>query len=272
MEGIKNTKKLKILLILLCISIFVYAFFPTLARYKNRTSYYEISEWDGTVATKYRSGTGTEIDPYIISNGSEFAYFQSQLEHTDYKGVYFKLGNDIVLNKGKFSYDGTISYELDDSIFTNDGADIVSFYISFNVGEPLKELSKVASGGEMSRVMLAFKVHLLKNLGLSTIIFDEIDTGVSGSVAKGMADKLKIISKDTQVLSITHLPIVAAAADNHLFIKKEIENDRTVTIIKPLNYDERVEEISLMISSQKDDITSQRLAEDMINLYKNVNK
>ena len=162
--------------------------------------------------------------------------------------------------------------ELDDSIFTNDGADIVSFYISFNVGEPLKELSKVASGGEMSRVMLAFKVHLLKNLGLSTIIFDEIDTGVSGSVAKGMADKLKIISKDTQVLSITHLPIVAAAADNHLFIKKEIENDRTVTIIKPLNYDERVEEISLMISSQKDDITSQRLAEDMINLYKNVNK
>ena len=167
---------------------------------------------------------------------------------------------------------GEFNNELDDSIFTNDGADIVSFYISFNVGEPLKELSKVASGGEMSRVMLAFKVHLLKNLGLSTIIFDEIDTGVSGSVAKGMADKLKIISKDTQVLSITHLPIVAAAADNHLFIKKEIENDRTVTIIKPLNYDERVEEISLMISSQKDDITSQRLAEDMINLYKNVNK
>ena len=84
MESIKNTKKFKILLILLGISIFVYAFFPTLARYKNRTSYYEISEWDGSVATKYNSGTGTEIDPYIISNGSEFAYFQSQLEHTDY--------------------------------------------------------------------------------------------------------------------------------------------------------------------------------------------
>lgn len=158
--------------------------------------------------------------------------------------------------------------EFDDSIFKNEGADIVSFYISFNVGEPLKDLSKVASGGEMSRVMLAFKVHLLKNLGLSTIIFDEIDTGVSGTVAKSMADKLKIISHDTQVLSITHLPIVASAADNHLFINKQIEDNRTITSIRKLSYEERIEEIAMMISSQRDDITSQRLAEDMIKSYK----
>jgi DNA repair protein RecN (Recombination protein N) len=158
--------------------------------------------------------------------------------------------------------------ELDDSIFKEDGADIVSFYISFNVGEPLKDLSKVASGGEMSRVMLAFKVHLLKNLGLSTIIFDEIDTGVSGTVAKSMADKLKIISQDTQVLSITHLPIVASAADNHLFINKQIEDNRTITSIRKLSYEERIEEIAMMISSQRDDITSQRLAEDMMKSYK----
>lgn len=158
--------------------------------------------------------------------------------------------------------------ELDDSIFKEDGADIVSFYISFNVGEPLKDLSRVASGGEMSRVMLAFKVHLLKNLGLSTIIFDEIDTGVSGTVAKSMADKLKIISQDTQVLSITHLPIVASAADNHLFINKQIEDNRTITSIRKLSYEERIEEIAMMISSQRDDITSQRLAEDMMKSYK----
>lgn len=162
----------------------------------------------------------------------------------------------------------TFKNELDDTIFKEDGADLVSFYISFNVGEPLKDLSKVASGGEMSRVMLAFKVHLLKNLGLSTIIFDEIDTGVSGTVAKSMADKLKIISKDTQVLSITHLPIVASAADNHLFINKQIEDNRTITSIRQLSYEERIEEIAMMISSQRNDITSQRLAEDMIKSYK----
>lgn len=157
---------------------------------------------------------------------------------------------------------------LTDDFFNNNGADIVSFYISFNVGEPLKELSKVASGGEMSRVMLAFKVHLLNNLELSTMIFDEIDTGVSGVVAKGMADKLRVISKNTQVLSITHLPIVAAAAKHHLYISKKVENERTFTLIKELNYDERIEELAKMISSNKDDITSQRLAEDMINSYK----
>ena len=155
-----------------------------------------------------------------------------------------------------------------DDFFLSNGADIVNFYISFNVGEPLKELSKVASGGEMSRVMLAFKVHLLNNLELSTMIFDEIDTGVSGIVARAMADKLRVISKNTQVLSITHLPIVAAAANHHLYISKKFENDRTFTMIKELSYDERIEELAKMISSNKDDITSQRLAEDMINLYK----
>ena len=117
MSNNKNSKKIKILLILSGIILFVFAFFPTLARYKHRTSYYELTEWDGTVASKYRSGSGTEVDPYIISNGSEFAYFAKQLEHTNYSGVYFELGNDIVLNKGIFDYDGIISYTLDDSIY-----------------------------------------------------------------------------------------------------------------------------------------------------------
>ena len=110
MKGINNSKKIKLLLVLLGISLLVFAFFPTLGRYKHRTSYYELTEWDGSVASGYRSGSGTEIDPYIISNGSEFAYFRSQLNHTDYNVVYFELGSDIVLNKGLFDYDGTISY------------------------------------------------------------------------------------------------------------------------------------------------------------------
>lgn len=179
------------------------------------------------------------------------------------KSLYLeKVNLDIKFNKYIFKD------ELTDDIFKQDGADIVSFYISFNVGEPLKELSKVASGGEMSRVMLAFKVNLLNTLELSTIIFDEIDTGVSGIVAKSMADKLKIMSKNTQVISITHLPIVAAAADYHLYINKGVKEGRTFTTIQNLTYDERIEELAKMISSQHNDIISQRLAEDMIKSYK----
>ena len=81
------------------IILFVFTFFPTLGRYTNRTSFYDIAEWDGSVASSYSGGSGTEIDPYIISNGREFAYFAEQLKYTDYSNVYFELSNDIVLNK-----------------------------------------------------------------------------------------------------------------------------------------------------------------------------
>ena len=153
------------------------------------------------------------------------------------------------------------------AIFKDNGVDEIDFLVSFNPGESLKPLSKVASGGEMSRVMLAFKTHILENVGLSTIIFDEIDTGISGEVANAVAVKLKAISKKTQVLSITHLPIVASAADQHLFVKKKVVNDRTVTSITKLSKEERIKEIATMISSQKDEITSQLLAESMIDKF-----
>lgn len=115
-----NTTKVKYILILVGISLFVAAFLPTFGRYKNRTSIYELVEWDGSVASSYSSGSGSEFDPYVISNGSEFAFFAAQLEHTDYSGIYFELSNDIVLNKGIFDYDGTISYQIDDSIYQID--------------------------------------------------------------------------------------------------------------------------------------------------------
>ena len=153
------------------------------------------------------------------------------------------------------------------AIFKDNGVDEIDFLVSFNPGESLKPLSKVASGGEMSRVMLAFKTHILENVCLSTIIFDEIDTGISGEVANAVAVKLKAISKKTQVLSITHLPIVASAADQHLFVKKKVVNDRTVTSITKLSKEERIKEIATMISSQKDEITSQLLAESMIDKF-----
>jgi len=149
-------------------------------------------------------------------------------------------------------------------IFKKAGCDEVDFLISFNIGEKPQSLSKVASGGEMSRVMLAIKTHILTKLNLSTMIFDEIDTGISGIVASKVATKLKEISKTTQVLSITHLPIVACFADNHLLIKKEVNDDRTRTIVTELSEEERINEIALMISPDDKSQKSIELAKMML--------
>lgn len=153
---------------------------------------------------------------------------------------------------------------LNDSIFYNDGIDKVNFMISFNPGEPLKELSKVASGGEMSRVMLALKVHMLKNYQLPAIIFDEIDTGVSGEVALSVAEKLKEISNSTQVLAITHLPVVAGIANNHFLIKKEAKDDRVTTTVTEISEEERILEIAKMIAGENATENSIKLAKEMI--------
>ncbi len=151
--------------------------------------------------------------------------------------------------------------------FKNNGVDNIEFFISFNVGEPLKELRKVASGGEMSRVMLALKTHLLKNMQLSTIIFDEIDTGISGEVAKAVAEKMLEISIDTQVLAITHLPVVAAAANQHLYLTKEVVDNRTITKIKELDYNEHIKEIAKMTSAPIGDEKAMSLASDMVHHF-----
>ena len=123
--------------------------------------------------------------------------------------------------------------------FTKDGIDNVEFYISTNPGEPLKPLAKVASGGELSRIMLALKSIFSKHQGVTSIIFDEVDTGVSGRVAQSIGEKIHAISVDSQVLCISHLPQVAAMADTHLFIAKEIKGDRTTTSVLPLTLDEK---------------------------------
>lgn len=135
--------------------------------------------------------------------------------------------------------------------FLVNGVDEVDFLLTTNVGEPLKSLSKSASGGEMSRIMLGFKNLLASSLGLSSIIFDEIDSGVSGYVAFQVAKKMKEIAKATQVICITHIPQVAAISDNHLFISKHVEDERTKANIKELFGDEKVYEIAQMISGDK---------------------
>lgn len=175
--------------------------------------------------------------------------------------------HDLMLNKVTLTIKFN-DYELKDmmnsQLFKTNGCDEIDILISFNVGESPKPLSKVASGGEMSRVMLALKVHTLEKLGLSTIIFDEIDSGVSGSVAEKVGEKLKNISKYTQVLAITHLPIVASFADNQYYIYKEFSEKSTSTKVKELHEAERIDIIAEMISPNDKTSKSKDLAKLML--------
>ncbi|MEO4052494.1 DNA repair protein RecN [Solibacillus sp. CAU 1738] len=132
--------------------------------------------------------------------------------------------------------------------FDASGKDYVAFYISTNVGEPPKSLPKIASGGELSRMMLALKTIFSSSNGITSIIFDEVDTGVSGRVAQAIAEKIAAISIQSQVLCISHLPQVAAMADQHYLIKKQVEHDRTFTTVKEIKGHARIEEVSRMMS------------------------
>lgn len=137
------------------------------------------------------------------------------------------------------------------------GQDVVEFLVSTNAGEPLKPLVKVASGGEVSRMMLALKTIFTKNQLISTVVFDEIDTGVSGRVAQAIADKMSHIARTVQVLSITHLPQVAAKAQQHLFVEKQVMDDKTATQVRVLSTEERVHSVAHMFAGE--DVTAAAL-------------
>lgn len=151
------------------------------------------------------------------------------------------------LHMGKASF--SVQFDLlPKGKFDRFGQDSIAFHISTNVGEPLKPLTKVASGGELSRMMLALKTIFSKHQGITSIIFDEVDTGVSGRVAQAIAEKIAAIARHSQVLCISHLPQVAAMADQHLFIEKKVSKDRTTTSVKELEGRKRTEEMSRMLS------------------------
>ena len=139
--------------------------------------------------------------------------------------------------------------------FFDTGKDIVEFYITTNLGEDEKPLSKIASGGEMSRIMLAIKKVLADTDKMPVLIFDEIDTGISGKAANAVAEKLNGISRDHQVLCISHLPSIAAIADYNYFISKKVVQDRTNTNIKLLNEMETLEEIARISSGEVNETT-----------------
>lgn len=145
--------------------------------------------------------------------------------------------------------------------FTPDGCDKVEFLISPNAGDTLKPLAKIASGGELSRVMLAIKSILAECDDVETLIFDEIDTGVSGSAAQKIADKLAHISKLRQVICITHLPQLASGADNHFYIEKTTENKKTKTSVHLLEGEERIEEIARITGGELTEISKEHARE-----------
>ena len=147
---------------------------------------------------------------------------------------------------------------------TVNGMDSVEMMISVNKGEDLKPISKVASGGELSRIMLAVKSVSAENDDTPTMIFDEIDTGISGMAAKKVGKKLSEIAQKRQVICVTHLAQIAALSDNHLLIKKNTDNERTYTTVHTLNYDEKLHEIARIISGNSDSMASLKNAEELI--------
>ena len=145
------------------------------------------------------------------------------------------------------------------------GADLVAFYMSANAGEALKPLSKVASGGELARIMLAMKNVLAEQDQVATLIFDEVDTGVSGRAAQKVAEKLRSVAKTKQVLCVTHLPQLAALANTHLLIAKEERVGRTYTTVTPLDLEGRKRELARIIGGASITETTLKSAEEMLN-------
>ena len=152
--------------------------------------------------------------------------------------------------------------------YTKNGCDYTEFLISANVGENPKPLVKVASGGELSRIMLAIRSVLSFKDDAGTLIFDEIDTGISGHAAHKVAIKLYNLAKRRQVICVTHLAQIAAAADRHLFISKSVKNGKTYTEVTPLDECGKIREIARIMSGGEYTENLLKTAEELISLMK----
>ena len=183
------------------------------------------------------------------------------------KEIAVKIENEL-LNELKFlnMEDAKLKVQINKiEKMTNDGYDEVEFFISTNVGQDLKPLSKIASGGEVSRVMLALKVIFSKVDNIPILIFDEIDTGIGGETVRKIALKLKEIGENTQIISITHSPVIASKASQQFYIEKYVENSKTISRVKKLSPDERIKEIGRMLVGEKINDKVLEIANKMLN-------
>ena len=210
-------------------------------------------------------------DKYIVEQKNILAELKSLGDKltTIRKKTAQKL-ESLIQEELKFLYmdKSTIKVDFKDKEYASDGKDDVRILISANLGEPLKSLSKVASGGELSRVMLALKIIFSRSIEATSIIFDEIDTGVSGRVSQRMAEKMYQLGVGSQVLCISHLPQTTALADTNLLINKEVIDKRTLTSIKELDRQQKIEEVARMISGDKMTRLSEEHAIEMLKLAK----
>lgn len=183
------------------------------------------------------------------------------------KEIAVKIENEL-LNELKFlnMEDAKLKVQINKlERMTNEGYDDVEFFISTNVGQDLKPLNKIASGGEVSRVMLALKVIFSKVDNIPILIFDEIDTGIGGETVRKIALKLKEIGDNTQIISITHSAVIASKASQQFYIEKYVENSKTISRVKKLSAEERIKEIGRMLVGEKINNEVLEIANKMLN-------
>lgn len=198
----------------------------------------------------------------LVKTGQQLSQIRQQAAHWLTKLVHQQL-KELYMDKAVFE----VHFAKQSRVhFTPDGIDDVEFYIQTNPGETMGPLARIASGGELSRVMLALKTIFAQNEGVTSIIFDEVDTGVSGRVAQAIADKIKVIANKSQVLCITHLPQVAAVAQHHFLIQKHVKDERTTTMVTILSDKERVNELARMLSGEKVTKLTKEHAEELLKM------
>lgn len=241
---------------------------------KYKKSYSELIAYRDELATSLEEGGSLKDaidskkkamnDAFIktLAKGKELSLIRQKVAKSIEKELERSL-SDLLL-KAKFSIVFSPRNDENDSILLETGIDIVDFYIETNVGEGLKSLSKIISGGEASRIMLAFKALFIKANKIPTVVFDEIDTGISGETAAAVARKIHEISLFSQVIAITHMPQVASISDHHILITKEIKGNRTYSHMKELSLIEKIEQVAYLISGDK--VTEKQLeyAKEMV--------
>ena len=185
------------------------------------------------------------------------AQIEEELQHLGMKKVRFR-----VLVQTRVD-----SQEKSRPVINQNGMDIIEFVISPNQGEPFKRLRKIASGGELSRIMLAIKSILAESDRIGALIFDEVDVGIGGEVAVAVGERLRRLSSIKQILCITHLPTIAVHAQNHLRVEKVLKNGRTITKVEEATGSEKIREIARMLSGEAENETALRHAEELLARY-----
>ncbi|KGG81413.1 DNA repair protein RecN [Caloranaerobacter azorensis H53214] len=235
---------------------------------------------------KYRDKISYELE-VILNNEREIENIKKEISSVEEKlnVICEKLSNERKLIAKQIEVEITnelkelnlkdakfeVSFEKLDH-FTEKGLDRVEFLIATNPGEPLKPLNKVASGGELSRIMLAIKTILADVDNIPCLVFDEIDTGISGKTAMIVGEKIRNISQTHQIICITHLPQIAVLGDSHFYIEKKKIEGKVVAKINKLNYEERVNEISRLLGGTKLTEMTKKLADEMLMASNKKNK